>query len=37
MHGAQQMREALVELRGVIMTAHANYGGAARTNQAMWS
>ena len=35
--GAQQMREALVKLRGAATKAHGNYTGAAKSNQTMWS
>jgi WXG100 family type VII secretion target len=35
--GAQQMREALEELRRAGKKAHQNYTGAAQANLTMWS
>lgn len=34
--GAQQLREALGQLRDIAEQAHANYSNAAATNQRMW-
>jgi WXG100 family type VII secretion target len=34
--GAQQLREALVQLRDIAEQAHSNYSNAVATNQRMW-
>ena len=34
--GAQQLREALAQLRDIAERAHANYSNAAATNTRMW-
>ncbi|WP_193044281.1 WXG100 family type VII secretion target [Mycolicibacterium baixiangningiae] len=34
--GAQQLREALAQLRDIAEQAHANYSNAVATNQRMW-
>jgi WXG100 family type VII secretion target len=35
--GAQQLREALAQLRDIAEHAHANYSNAAATNTRMWN
>jgi WXG100 family type VII secretion target len=34
--GAQQLREALAQLRDIAEQAHSNYSNAAATNTRMW-
>jgi len=34
--GAQQLREALAQLRDIVEQAHTNYSDAAATNTRMW-